>query len=87
MILIKYEKENNCAAAYDGVKQVGVCQYRAMPDRWVIIHTFTDPEYGGQGIARKMVERVIEQAEMAEVQLEATCWYAKKVLDGLDRFH
>ena len=36
--------------------------------------------YGGQGIARKMVECVKEAAEAAQVTLEATCWYAKKVL-------
>ena len=82
MITIKYEKENNCAAAYDGEKQVGVCQYNAMPDKWIINHTFTDPEYGGQGIARKMVDCVAEQAELAMVKLEATCWYAKKVLES-----
>ena len=82
MITIKFEKENNCAAAYDGEKQVGVCQYSAMPDKWVINHTFTDPEYGGQGIARKMVDCVVEQAELAAVKMEATCWYAKRVLDS-----
>ena len=82
MITIKYEKENNCVAAYDCERQVGVCQYSAMPDKWVINHTFTDPEYSGQGIARKMVDCVAQQADQAAVKLEATCWYAKKVLNG-----
>ena len=80
MIEIKYEKENNQAAAYDGEKQVGVCQYQGKAESWVIYHTFTDPAYGGQGIARKLVECVAEQAKMAAVSLEATCSYAKKVL-------
>ena len=82
MITIKFEKENNCVAAYDGEKQVGVCQYMELPGKWVINHTYTDPAYGGQGIARKMVECVEEQAGIESVKLEATCWYAKKVLDG-----
>jgi len=80
MIEIRFEQENNQAAAYDGDRNVGVCQFQALPDRWIINHTFTEPEYGGQGIARNMVECVKEQAERKQVRLEATCWYAKKVL-------
>ena len=81
MIEIRFEQENNQAAAYDGKKQIGVCQYQAMPGRWIINHTYTDQEYAGQGIARQMVECVREQAEQVQIKLEATCWYAKKVLD------
>ncbi len=80
MIEIRFEQEQNQAAAYDGDRNVGVCQFQALPDRWIINHTFTEPEYGGQGIARNMVECVKEQAAQRQVRLEATCWYAKKVL-------
>ena len=80
MIEIRYEKEQNCASAVEDGKQIGICQYDVSPGKWVIFHTFTDPEYGGQGIARKMVECVAEQAVLAGVELGATCWYAKKVL-------
>ena len=80
MIEIRFEQEHNQAAAYDGERNVGVCQYQALPDRWIINHTFTEPEYGGQGIARNMVECVKKQAAQRQVRLEATCWYAKKVL-------
>ena len=55
MIEIRFEQEQNQAAAYDGERNVGVCQYQALPERWIINHTFTEPEYGGQGIARNMV--------------------------------
>ena len=81
MIEIRYEQENYQAAAYDGERRIGVCQYDAMPDKWIINHTFTEPEYGGQGIARQMVECVKEQAGIESMQLEATCWYARKVLN------
>ena len=81
MISIQYEPEKNCVAAYDDDKQIGVCQYEVHPDQWIIFHTFTEPEYGGQGIARKMAELVAEQARNANIQLDATCWYAKKVLN------
>ena len=81
MIEIRYEKENNQSAAYDCDEQIGVCQYQVFRGGWNIFHTFTEPEYGGQGIARKLVQCVAEQAKNDSVKLEATCWYAKKVLD------
>ena len=80
MITIKYEKENDCARAYDGDKAIGICQYEVLPGKWIIDHTSTDPEYGGQGIARKLVECVADNAQHEQVELGATCWYAKKVL-------
>ena len=80
MITIKYEADNNCAAAYDGDKQIGICQYEASGQTWNIYHTSTDPEYGGRGIAGNLVKCLKEQADEAGIKLTATCWYAKKVL-------
>jgi hypothetical protein len=49
-------------------------------DRLVVNHTFTDESLRGQGIARKLVERVAEYAREKGYKLLATCSYAKKVL-------
>lgn len=48
--------------------------------RLVVNHTFTDASLRGQGIARKLVERVADYARENELKLLATCPYAKKVL-------
>lgn len=82
MVEIRYEQENHCTSAYDGEKQAGVCQFEVQPGKWVIYHTYTDPAYGGQGIARKLVKCVMEQALAEGIELDATCSYAKKVLIG-----
>ena len=81
MVEIRFEESNNCAAAYDGNTQVGICQYKASSGKWVIYHTFTEPEYTGRGIARKMVECISGKAKEIHVELGATCWYAKKILN------
>ena len=80
MIDIKFDPQECCAAAYDGDRQVGVCQYEVRDGSWCIFHTYTDPAYGGKGIARKMVELIAGEAEASGTELTATCWYAKKVL-------
>lgn len=43
-------------------------------------HTFTDTSLRGQGIARKLVERVARYAREEGLKVSATCPYAVKVL-------
>ena len=38
-------------------------------------------EYQGQGIAEKLVENVMENAKRLNKSIEATCSYAKKVIE------
>ena len=44
--------------------------------KWVIDHTFTDPAYGGQGIAGKMVQCIAEAAQEKNVIIVPVCSYA-----------
>ena len=80
MIQIRFEKEHTRAAAYDGTTLIGVCTIKQTADGWEIPHTEVDPAYGGQGIARKLVLCVAEQAKKEGVRVFPTCSYAKKVL-------
>ncbi len=67
--------------AYDGDKEVGECNYKATENGWTIYHTGVNPDYQGKGIAKRLVYKVIEEAERNCVELQATCSYAKKVLE------
>lgn len=66
--------------AYDGEKQVGECDYHISSSGWEIYHTEVDPEYGGKGIAKRLVYKIIEAAERAGAAIIPTCSYAAKVL-------
>ena len=59
---IIFEPEHFRSAAYDGETRVGVAEFDAQDGRWVITHTEVDPAYGGQGIARRLIEELIEAA-------------------------
>ncbi len=80
MITVVYEKENNRSAAYDGNIRIGCCEYVERPKEWVITHTEVYPQYGGRGIARKLVTCVAEQAEKEGIRVVPLCSYARKVL-------
>lgn len=84
MIEVKYIKTENKAAAYDGDVEIGKCEFEVLNDTWNIVHTVVDNQYRGQGIAKKLVQCVKENAEKYHKQLTASCSYAKKVLGNSD---
>lgn len=45
-----------------------------------IDHTIVDKEYGGQGIAGKLVDEVVNYARENNLKISSTCWYASKRL-------
>ena len=81
MIEIIFDKEKNRAVAYNNTIQVGECDFLETEDYWNITHTEVNDEYQGQGIARKLVECIIENAKKENKKLIAECSYAKKILE------
>ena len=52
----------------------------------VVDHTFTDPSLRGQGIAEKLLDAVADHARSGHKKLSATCSYARKKLDGSEKY-
>lgn len=75
-IRFNYEEEQKRVAAYDGSKCVGSCNYVNPGSFWIITHTDVDPAYGGQGIARSLVDILMHQAVEAGVKVKPFCSYA-----------
>lgn len=82
--MIKINFEENKSVAYDDNKQVGECDFIEKGDTWNIVHTEVDDAYQGQGIARKLVECIIENAKKYNKKLIADCSYAKIVLERMN---
>lgn len=81
MIKIDFIKEQNKSVAYDDNIQIGECDFIETENCWNIVHTEVDNFYQGQGIARKLVEKVIENAKENNKKVIAECSYAKKILE------
>ena len=82
MIEIVFKENKNKSIAYDNSKQIGECDFEETNDVWNIIHTEVDSNYQGQGIARRLVENVIENSKKYNKNIKATCSYAKKVIEN-----
>ena len=80
--MIKINFEENKSVAYDENKKIGECDFIEENNTWNIIHTEVDNTYQGQGIAKKLVECVIENAKKQNKNITADCSYAKRVLES-----
>ena len=80
MINIKFIFNENRAIALDNENIIGECDFEVLEETWNIVHTEVDSNYQGQGIARKLVECVIENAKIHDKKLIADCSYAYKIL-------
>lgn len=81
MINIVFEKENNRVLALENDKKIGECDFTENKNIWNIVHTEVDKNYQGQGIARKLVEKVVEEADKNSKDISASCSYAKKIIE------
>lgn len=79
MVRIEFHRDSNRAVAMIGDEQVGECTFNDSGSVWTIDHTFVEPQYGGQGIARRLVDSIVDDAVKAGAKLAATCSYACKV--------
>ena len=75
MIEIKFNQNKKQSIAYDDNKPIGECDYIELDGTWNIIHTEVSDLYQGQGIAKKLVKCIIENAEKYNKNLIAECSY------------
>ena len=83
MIKIIFDKSKNKSIAYDNNIQIGECNFIETKEYWNIVHTEVNNLYQGQGIARKLVESVIENAKKYNKAVIADCSYAKKIIEKI----
>lgn len=83
---IVFETAERRSAAYDGEKRIGLAEIEERAGRWVITHTEVDPAYGGQGIARRLIEEIIRAARREGKKIVPLCSYADKMLTGREEY-
>lgn len=83
MFNIKFIEKENKAIACDKDREIGECEFIEYGNTWNIIHTGVDDKYQGQGIAKKLVECVVKNAEIQNKKIIADCSYAKRVIEKM----
>ena len=73
------EEASRSLALFDN-RVIGECDYQEIADGWNIYHTEVLPEFGGKGIAKRLVYKVLEAAERSGEKVMATCSYARRIM-------
>ena len=75
-VKVELDEENNRSIALLDGNIIGECDYSDECDSREIYHTHVLPEYGGKGIAKRLVYKVLEAAERNKKNIIPTCSYA-----------
>jgi len=82
MIHIEFEPQRHRAAAYDGDLEIGEVSFAPTSFSWIIDHSEVDPDYAERGLARRMVELIVDHARDEGRKLRATCSYAINLFEA-----
>ncbi|MBQ3417544.1 MAG: GNAT family N-acetyltransferase [Ruminococcus sp.] len=85
-VVIEFQESCCRSAALKDGKVIGKCEYRPSGPSWMITHTIVNPEFGGQGIAKRLVEKIIEEARAGKIRIIPFCPYARKMMAGKEEY-
>jgi len=85
-VMIVYNKDEQRSEAIIDDEIIGVCEYEIINDKWAITHTAVDQKFGGQGIAKKLVLKIVDEARINGVKILPICSYAKKMLENNEEY-
>ncbi len=79
--MIKINKDKSRAEAIEDDKIIGLCEYKINDSVIDIYHTEVDRAYGGRGIAKKLLDEVVNLARNENKKIFPTCSYVAKKFD------
>lgn len=85
-IIINFNQRESRSVALNEGNIIGYCQYKEENNIWSITHTVVKQEFGGRGIAKRLVIAVIEEARKQNKKINPICSYAKKMMESSDEY-
>ena len=85
-IIINFNLRESRSVALNNGDIIGYCQYKEQDNVWSITHTVVKQEFGGRGIAKRVVLAVIEAARKNNKNINPICSYAKKMIESSDEY-
>ena len=85
-IIINFNQRESRSIALNEGNIIGYCQYKEENNIWSITHTVVKQEFGGRGIAKRLVIAVIEEARKQNKKINPICSYAKKMMESSDEY-
>lgn len=78
---VRYQPHKNEFLGYVDGEEAGYLSYTLISEHiWDITHTVVFPNYRGKGLARDLVNAIIQEAKQQNITLTASCDYAANIL-------
>lgn len=75
------KEEANRLVLYDNETEIGELTWREYEDYYDVNHTYTNPEYRGQGIAGQLLDAMAKKAIKDQKLIQPTCPYISHKFD------
>lgn len=62
-------------------KRVQCFTLGAGPDQFIINHTNVDPEFGGRGVGKELLMKLVDYARTNHIKVIPLCPFAKKMFE------
>ena len=85
-IIINFNIRESRSVALNNGDIIGYCQYKEQDNVWSITHTVVKQEFGGRGIAKRLVLAIIEEARKNNKKINPICSYAVKMMTSSDEY-
>ena len=79
--------KDNKSVALLGNNEIGICEFKVSDEGWNIFHTEVNSDYKGQGIAKRLLDVIVNEARNKKIKIIPECSYAKKVMIGNDNYN
>lgn len=79
-VSIEFDEANRRSVARLNGEEIGECDYDETPSGWRIYHTGVSPEFTGKNIAKRLVYKLLEEADKRKIAVDPVCSYAAKVV-------
>lgn len=80
---IQKDKNQHRFVLYDGTKEIDSLYYRPEANGdWIAEHTVVDKAYEGRGLAKKLVDTLILEAQEKGIRVQPACSYVEKVFSA-----
>lgn len=76
-IAVVHEPERSRFVLRDGAAEIGEEQYLDAAGERILFHTLVSEEYGGQGLASRLVQQVVEETIAAGLAVVPVCPYVQ----------
>ena len=85
-IIISFNERESRSMALNNGNIIGYCQYTEQDNVLSITHTVVKQEFGGRGIAKRLVLAIIDEARKQSKKINPICSYAKKMMESSDEY-